>query len=132
MSDWTNLAAWDLNITKSELASEQSSSKIGLGTKYNCAFSLNGKEIPVDYECIRYDAPKLAQFRGIASLFESKDTIECESTSDGQTKLTAEFNLSFRGLLSPLSFVMNGKMQKTGPIVMDDIEKFVGKQLSGA
>lgn len=128
MSDWTNLAAWDVNIKKSELASTEAAGATGLGTRYDCAFSTGGSSMDVDYECIRFDAPNRAEFRGIATLFKSTDSIACEEVNEG-TKITAEFNLAFRGVLSPLSFVMNSTMQKTGPIVMKDIEKFVGQQL---
>ncbi|KAI0558669.1 START-like protein [Gracilaria domingensis] len=128
MSDWTNLAKWDVNITKSELAASEPADARGEGTKYDCAFSLQGSDIEVDYTCVKYEEPDLCQFVGLAKLFRSQDTLEFESKDDG-TKITAEFNLTFRGLLSPFSFVMNGAMQKTGPIVMDDIKKFVTAQL---
>ncbi|PXF43661.1 hypothetical protein BWQ96_06566 [Gracilariopsis chorda] len=128
MSDWTNLAKWDINITKSVLAESEQPGACGEGTKYDCAFSLNGSEIPVNYNCIKYDEPRTCQFLGLAKLFRSQDTLEFEKEGEG-TKLTAEFNLAFRGLLYPFSFLMNGAMQKTGPIVMDDIQKFVDEEL---
>ncbi|CAN8065830.1 unnamed protein product [Agarophyton chilense] len=128
MSDWTNLSKWDVNITKSQLAASESTDAQGEGTKYECAFSLNGKPIDVDYTCVKFDEPNICQFVGLAKLFRSQDSLEFESKDD-ETKITAEFDLAFRGLLSPFSFVMNGAMQKTGPIVMEDIKKFVTEQL---
>lgn len=131
MSDWTNLAVWDINITKSVLADDQKPNQVGIGTKYDCEFSANGMEnVKVDYECVYFDAPTKAQYVGLARLFRSVDTVECEAEGENTTKLTAEFNLSFRGLLSPFSFLMNGAMQKTGPIVMKDIEKFLTERLT--
>lgn len=131
MSDWTNLAAWDLNITKSVRAAGQKPDQVGVGTKYDCAFSANGMEnVKVDYECVLFDEPNKARFVGLARLFRSVDTIQCEDAANGATKITAEFNLAFRGLLAPLSFLMNGAMQSTGPVVMKDIHKFVEEQLT--
>lgn len=131
MSDWTNLSIWDLNITKSVLAADQKPGQVGLGTKYDCEFSANGMEnVKVAYECVQFEAPQKCRYIGLAQLFKSVDTVECVAEGDNATKITAEFNLSFRGLLSPFSFVMNGAMQKTGPIVMKDIEKFVSEKLA--
>lgn len=128
MSDWTNLSKWDTNITKSHLAKQESPNATGLGTKYDCAFALNGLEIAVDYECIKFEPSNVCHFVGLARFFKSQDSLEFETVADG-TKLTAEFNLCFRGLLSPFSFAMNGSMQKIGPVVMEEINKFVEEQL---
>lgn len=131
MSDWTYLSAWDVNISKSQLSSGQKAGQVGVGTKYYCEFSANGmSDVPVNYECMVFDAPNKCQYVGLAKLFKSVDTVECAPEGDNATKITASFNLSFRGLLSPFSFVMNGAMQKTGPVVMQDIEKFVATKLS--
>lgn len=131
LSDWTYLSAWDVNISKSELSSEQKNEQVGVGTKYYCEFSANGmRDVPVNYECVAFDAPNKCQYVGLANLFKSVDTIEFAPEGDNATKITASFNLSFRGLLSPFSFVMNGPMQKTGPVVMKDMEKFVEAKLS--
>lgn len=131
MSDWTNLAAWDLNITHSALAAGQPPGAAGVGTKYDVLFSANGlKNVKVSYTCTAFDPPERCQYLGLATLFRSQDSVACEALPDGQTKITAEFNLSFRSVLAPLSFLMNGAMQETGPVVMKDIEKFVTEQLA--
>lgn len=130
MADWTNLSVWDLNITKSVLAAGQKEGQAGVGTHFDCAFNLNGKDIDVAYECLVYDMPSRCEFRGLATLFESRDKLSFEEVDMKSTAITAEFNLSFRGLLSPFSFVMGGVMQKTGPIVMKDIDKFVTESLA--
>lgn len=131
MSDWTNVPSWDLNITKCTLAEGQPPGSIGKGIHYDCLFSSSSmKDIEVDYECVVYDPPHKCSYVGLAKLLRSQDSIACESVdNDTATKITAEFNLDFRGLLSPFSFVMNGAMQKTCPAVMDEIKKFVGKEL---
>lgn len=91
------------------------------------------KDVQVDYECVEYDEPHKCTHVGLAKLFRSEDAITCEPVDNGTgTKITGEFNLSFRGLLSPLSFIMDSAMQKTGPIVMEEIEKFVKKELGAS
>lgn len=133
MSDWTNLAAWDINITRSERVAGQPSPD-GVGTKFSCTFNANGHSSDVDYACVRFDKQSCAQFVGTATLagpvgFRSQDTLAFrDGETDGTTELSAEFDLKFRGLFSPLSFVMAGSMKETGPIVMRDIEKFVAEQ----
>lgn len=129
MSDWRNISVWDMNITKSELSEGQKPAQTGLGTKYNCAFSVGGRDLDVDYECIKYEEPNVAKFLGLASLFRSEDTVVCEPHEENSTKLTMDFNLRFRGILSPLSFALDGAMQKTGPLVMKDIKNFLDEQL---
>ena len=59
----------------------------------------------------------------------SKDTIEVVKTDDGGTEVTAEFQLYLRGLLYPLSFVLDGAMQETCPKVMKDLDKFIADEL---
>lgn len=131
MSDWTNLSAWDVNITKSALSPDHTPGPPAVGTKYVCEFSANGMEnVKVDYECVLFDPPARCQYVGLARFFRSVDSVQCDPEGDASTKITAEFNLSFRGLLSPFSFLMNGAMQSTGPLVMKDIEKFVAEQLA--
>lgn len=129
MADWSNLAVWDLNISKSVLSAGQKVGTMGVGTTYDCAFNAGGREMDVIYECTKFEAPNNAQFVGMATLFRSEDSIECEEVSTNETKITAEFNLKFRGILSPISGLLNGAMQKAGPVVMKDIEGFVGKEL---
>lgn len=130
LADWRNLAIWDLNITSSVYSPDQSNPTPGVGTRYDVRFSANGlKDVPVDYVCTEYVSPERCSYTGIARFFKSQDSIVCEDAEDGNTKVTAEFNLGFRGILAPLSFVMNGAMQSTGPIVMKDIEKFVKERL---
>lgn len=132
MSDWRNLQHWDMNIVKSDYAEPDSDYTNGVGTKYDCAFKV-GDRAPIDvaYECIRYDTPQFCKYQGMATLFKSFDSIQCDVVADSadKTEITAEFNLDFRGLLSPFSFVMNGQMQNTGPLIMKDIEKFVTTSL---
>lgn len=130
LSDWSNLSAWDMSITQSILAPSQKSDKVGVGTKYNVLFTANGmKNVKVEYVCSVFDAPNRCQHIGTATLFRSQDTFQFDVVSETETKITAEFNLSFRCILAPLSFLMNGTMQETGPIVMKDIDKFVHEQL---
>lgn len=128
LSDWSNLAHWDMNISKA--VANPPTAPPALGTMYDCAFNLNGRSLDVDYECISFDSPNHAKFLGLASLFRSEDSITCEMVDNNQTKVTAEFNLTFRGLLSPFSFALSGPMQKTGPLVMKDLDKFVREKLS--
>lgn len=134
MSDWTNLKIWDINIIKSDLSPNQSQTS-GKGTRYDCAFKV-GNRAPIDvaYECVSFTDNTEARFLGLATLFRSEDAVSVADVpgQPGHTNLTAEFNLSFRGLLSPLSFVMQGQMDKTGPIVMKDIETFVTDNLGHA
>lgn len=132
MSDWRNIEVWDMNIVKSNLAEGHTDPSKGLGTRYDCQFKIGDKDpIGVAYECIKYNAPVECEFQGLATLFKSKDCVKCEKKGDG-TEITADFNLDFRGLLSPFSFIMNGTMQKTGPIIMKDIEQFVNSSLGYA
>lgn len=133
LSDWTNLAAWDMNITRSERIAGQPGED-GVGTRFSCTFELNGRASEVDYRCVALDRGALARFAGTTSLgpgvgVRTQDTLAFRDAPDGGTIVDAEFDLRFRGLLTPLSFLMNGTMQETGPVVMKDIDAFVKKEL---
>lgn len=132
MSDWRNLSKWDTNVSQSTLESGTNENDIGLGTHYDITFKMREREIPVAYECMRFDKPDYCEYVGLATLFKSKDCIRFEGLQDDShsTKVTAEFNLNFRGLLSPLSFVFNGAMQDIGPKVMKDIDAFLNVSLT--
>lgn len=134
MSDWRNLSSWDTNIVRSELSKHQKveHQTIGVGTKYDCAFKVGSYQMPVDYTCTQYDTNVFCQYEGYTTLFKSLDFIHCDDVPDqvGSTKITASFSLAFRGPLSPLSFLLNSSMQKTGPVVMKEIDTFVRRQLS--
>lgn len=137
MADWTNLAAWDTNIVRSERVAGQPPED-GVGTKFDCTFDLNGKKSQVDYTCVKYDPVKMdtAQFVGLSSLYpgvgvRSQDTVSLRDAAGGGTIIDAEFDLKFKGLLTPLSFVMGSSMAETGPKVMKEIDAFVTKELSG-
>jgi Polyketide cyclase / dehydrase and lipid transport len=135
MADWTNLEKWDLNISRSERLSGQPTAD-GVGTKFSCTFDLNGKKSEVDYTCVKYDAEKMdvAQFSGLAALaplvgVRSQDTLSFRDAEGGGTVIDAEFDLTFRGLFTPLSFVMGSSMKETGPKVMTEMDTFVAKEL---
>lgn len=131
MADWRNLSAWDTNITRSELSPEEKPDAMGKGTKYDCAFKAGPTELSVDYTCIQFDPPFYCEYEGYAKLFKSNDSIRLEDVPglENSTKLTATFNLEFRGPLNPVSFTLDGSMQKTGPKVMDEISKVVHEKL---
>lgn len=132
MSDWTNLSKWDTNISRSELASNQKAGQVGVGTRYDCAFKKSGKELEVAYECVKFEEPRFCEYVGLATLFRSQDSVRCSSLENGSTEITAEFNLTFRSVLNPLSFVLDGEMQRTGPVVMNDIQKFIEEELGSS
>lgn len=132
MADWRNLSAWDTNITRSELGKAEAVDAMGKGTKYDCAFKAGPTELSVDYTCVQFDPPYYCEYEGYAKLFKSKDSIRLEDVPEdpGATKLTATFNLEFRGPLNPASSLLDGSMQKTGPKVMDEIRSFVTNKLA--
>lgn len=130
LSDWTNLSRWDINIKTSTLAAEEASDAPQKeGTCYDCTFAMGQNIIPVAYKCVRMQPMSECQFQGLARLFRSVDTLSFEEMGDAQTRVTASFELNFRGLLAPFSFVMGGAMRDTGPIVMKDIAKFLDDEL---
>lgn len=134
MSDWRNLAAWDVNISRSELAEGESPDNVNVGTRYSCTFDLKGRSTEVDYRVQSWDVLNSCSFVGLAGIIRSQDSLSFEDHpgADPATKISAEFQLNFRGPLALLSFVMNGKMQSTGPVVMKDMEEFVNKKLSAS
>lgn len=132
MSDWTQLQAWDVNITRSERVAGQTTGD-GEGTKFDCTFSLNGKESQVDYVCQEWAPENECAFEGVASIaplvnVRSQDRLQFRDV-DGGTEVEASFDLKFTGALRLFSFVMGGEMASTGPKVMKDIDGFVREKL---
>lgn len=134
MSDWTNLAAWDMNITRSEREAGQAEGD-AVDTRFDCTFSLNGRVSQVAYVCREWAAGETCAFEGVARLaplvgVRSRDRIVCREV-EGGTEVEASFDLKLMGLLRPLSFVMGSEMATTGPKVMKDIDSFVREKLEG-
>lgn len=128
LSDWTNLATWDMNITRCDL--RPGSTPTGVGAKFDCTFSFNGRVTDAGYECVEWDEGKRAVFEATSNLVRSRDTIEIDDGPDGQTEVKAEFHLFLRGPLFPLSFLLNGAMQDTCPKVMKDMRSFLDERLA--
>jgi hypothetical protein len=131
MSNWANVVHWDSNLTSSIRTPDQPKPD-RVGTKYSCIFDLNGTKSDVDYTVIAFEDKKLAQFEGFTNRLRSCDTLAFADASDAlnSTQITANFDISLRGILRPLSFLMNGAMQSTCAAVMTKMEKYIHAELS--
>lgn len=128
ISDWSNLALWDMNVKANTPRAGTPTS--GVGAEWDCKFEFNGTKTDARYRCVEWDAERRAVFEASSTFVRSRDTIEVADVPGGGTAVTAEFQLYLRGILSPFSFVLNGAMQDTCPKVMKDLTAFIEERLA--
>lgn len=130
LSNWTNLALWDINVKEMIPIEAEGVPKAGVGAMWDCKFEFNGRKTDAKYRCVEYTEPTKAIFEASSPFVRSKDTLQIKQGADANSsQVTMQFELYLRGLLSPLSFLLDGAMQSTCPQVMKDLEGFVDEQL---
>jgi hypothetical protein len=130
MSDWTKSSKWDNNLTTSVRKPDQPTPD-RVGTKFDCIFELSGKASDVDYTIIAFEEGKIAQFEGFTDRLRSCDTLRFADAPGNprHTEVDANFDLTLRGFIRPLSFLMQGPMNSTCAVVMQKMETFIHEEL---
>lgn len=107
----------------------------GVGTKFSCTFDYNGSKTEVDYTCIKFnaDTKDMASFEAFSKMLHSIDTLSFADIpgKTDHTEITGDFNLQFRSVLKPFSFMMGGPMRRIGPKSMQGIESLLHERLGG-
>lgn len=110
MADFANARLWDPSVSEARRVGEAS---IGLGSAFDLVARFGGREVPLRYEIVEYDAPRRVVLEARRPRFVSRDTIEVETAGDGSI-VRYDASLSFGGLGRLLEPVMQRAFNRVG------------------
>ena len=93
LSDFSSTAEWDPGVVEAERLGEL---PIGEGTEFRLLASFLGRETPLIYRVVEYEAPNAVTLRGENSSVVSLDRITFERTGAG-TRITYDATLTLKG-----------------------------------
>jgi hypothetical protein len=110
MADFANARLWDPSVSEARRVGEAS---IGLGAAFDLVARFGGRDVPLRYEIVEYDAPRRVVLEARRPRFVSRDTIEVETAGDGSI-VRYDARLSFGGLGRLLEPVMQRAFNRVG------------------
>jgi polyketide cyclase/dehydrase/lipid transport protein len=110
MADFANARLWDPSVSEARRVGEAS---IGLGSAFDLVARFGGRDVPLRYEIVEYDAPRRVVLEAQRPRFVSRDTIEVETAGDGSI-VRYDASLSFGGLGRLLEPVMQRAFNRVG------------------
>ena len=110
MADFANARLWDPSVSEARRVGEAST---GLGSAFDLVARFGGRDVPLRYEIVEYDAPRRVVLEARRPRFVSRDTIEVETAGDGSIVLY-DASLSFGGLGRLLEPVMQRAFNRVG------------------
>lgn len=110
MADFANARLWDPSVSEARRVGEES---IGLGSAFDLVARFGGRDVPLRYEIVEYDAPRRVVLEARRPRFVSRDTIDVETAGDGSI-VRYDASLSFGGLGRLLEPVMQRAFNRVG------------------
>jgi hypothetical protein len=106
LSRFSTAVEWDPGVVASR---DLTPGPVGVGSAFEIVSSFLGRRVPLRYEIIDFDAPRLVRLRAQNSSVRSVDTITFVANPDGTTTITYDAQLTPVGLArvaAPLFGVM--------------------------
>jgi len=101
MADFTNARLWDPSVRDARRVGE---APIGIGSAFDLVARFGGRDVPLRYEIVEYDAPRRVVLEARRPRFVSRDTITVEPAGNGSV-VHYDATLAFGGpgrLLDPI------------------------------
>jgi hypothetical protein len=95
LADFSSAERWDPGVREAHRLDD---GPLRVGSTFRVVSRFAGRDIPLDYEIIRFDAPEVVVLRAESSTIVSLDTITFESTPGGST-VTYDADLRLKGAL---------------------------------
>ena len=122
MSDFTTTTKWDPGTVLTTRISGDG----GVGTVYANTSQFNGRQTELLYTVIDYRPDSLVQLRGENRTLTAIDTITCDATSDGGTRVTYDAHFTFKGLARLAVPFLGGAFRKLGDEAEVGMRKALG------
>jgi hypothetical protein len=94
MADFANAREWDPSVSTAAPLGE---GPVGLGSAFDLVARFAGRDVPLRYEIVEYEEPKLVVLEARRPGFVSRDTIAVEPAEQGSV-VRYDATLAFRGL----------------------------------
>ena len=101
MADFANARRWDPSVSEARRVGE---APLGAGSAFDLVARFGGRDVPLRYEIVEYDAPRRVVLEARRPGFVSRDRITVEHAGDGSI-VDYDASLAFGGigrLLDPL------------------------------
>ena len=110
MADFSNARVWDPSVSEARRVDVDS---IGVGSAFDLVARFAGRDVPLRYAIVEYDAPHRVVLEARRSSFVSRDTITVEEAESGSV-VHYDALLSFSGLGRLFDPVMQRIFNRTG------------------
>jgi len=80
MADFSNARVWDPSVSKAERVGDE---PVGLGSAFELVARFAGRDVPLRYEIVAYEAGRRVVIEARRPGFVSRDTISVEATGGG-------------------------------------------------
>lgn len=94
MADFANARVWDPSVREARTVG---TAPIGIGSAFELVARFGGRDVPLRYEIVEYDAPRRVVLEARRPGFVSRDTITVESAGNGST-VAYDATLVFAGI----------------------------------
>jgi Polyketide cyclase / dehydrase and lipid transport len=110
MADFSNAVEWDPSVVKALRASD---APVGLGSTFDLVVMFGGRKLPMRYEIVSFEEPRLVVIEARKPSFTSRDTITVSPAGDGST-VHYDAVLELRGPGRMLDRVLQVLFDRTG------------------
>ena len=94
MADFANARLWDPSVSEARRVGK---APVGLGSKFDLVARFGGRDVPLRYEIVEFDAPRRVVLEAKRAGFVSRDTITVEPTGNGSV-VHYDATLTFGGV----------------------------------
>ena len=123
MARFSNAREWDPSVSGAE---ELSPGPPALGSAYRLRVRSFGRTVVLDYRIIEFTEPHRVVLQAQNHFLSSTDVIEVQPGPGEGSTLSYDATLTLRGLLSPLSALLNRPFQGLGDRAADGLRAAIG------
>ncbi len=110
MADFANARVWDPSVRSAVMVGD---APVGVGSAFDLVARFAGRDVPLRYEIVSYEPPRVVVLEARRPGFVSRDTITVEPAEDGSV-VRYDATLAFHGLGRLLDPVMQRIFDRVG------------------
>ncbi len=110
MADFANTQLWDPGVLSSTRVGDQ---PIGVGTAFDVVARFVGRDVPLRYTIVEFDAPRRIVLEANGKAFAARDAVTVEASEDGSS-VHYDARLAFNGVGRLFEPVMQVLFARTG------------------
>jgi Polyketide cyclase / dehydrase and lipid transport len=111
MADFSNARQWDPSVVEASRSGEE---PVGSGSTFDLVVTFGGRKLPMRYEIVSYEAPRLVVLEARQPTFTSRDTVTVTEAAGGGATVHYDALLEFTGRGRLLDPIMQLLFNRTG------------------